>query len=453
MSVKLPLEGVRIVEMSQLIAIPYAVKLLSDMGAQVMRIESCVRLENYRGTAFYDDRVDGEWWNRSINFHEQNRNKHSLALDLTKPEGQEALLELIAISDVFAENFTPRVIKNFGLDYEKLREVKPDIIMVSSTGYGHTGPWSNFGAIGFGTEATSGLAHMTGYEGGPPIVPEIPYTDYTAGEHTTFAIAAALVHRARTGLGQFIDVSQSQTLSSTIPEALMDYTVNGRIRERIGNGSNSFAPQGCYKCNGLENFIALSAQTGDQWSALCDVLGAPEWTQDPRFNSAETRLSNRHILDKLIIEKTNDWDKRDLERALQNKKIPAGAVLDGKELLFDPHLNERNFFEVAEHHESTEMPPLPYGTRPWKFSETPGRIHKSAPLLGEHNRWALVDVLGMSDDEVTAMEESGAIGTTPTLPRPVPQPSPDTLLKLGRIIRHEADFKNQIQRKFVANRP
>ncbi|MCH7800159.1 MAG: CoA transferase [Chloroflexi bacterium] len=448
MSAKLPLDGVRIVEMSQLIAIPYAMKLLSDMGAQVIRVESCVRLENYRGAAFYDDNVEGEWWNRGINFYEQNRNKRSLALDLTKPEGREALLEIIAISDIFAENFTPRVIKNFGLEYHDLRRLKPDIIMVSSTGYGHTGPWSSFGAIGYGTEATSGLAHMTGYEDGPPIVPEIPYADYTAAEHTTFAIVAALLHRNRTGQGQFIDVSQSETLSVTIPEALMDYAVNGRIRDRIGNGSYSFAPQGCYTCQGHENFIALSAETDAHWSALCDVLGVSEWTQNPQFVSAETRLSNHTILDTMIESKTQAWDKRDLERELQARKVPAGAVLDGKELLFDPHLNSRGFFETASHHESTGMPPLPYASRPWKFSETPGRIFSSAPLLGEHNRWALSAVLGRSEENIQMLADTGVIGTTPTLTKPVPQPSPETLLKLGRIIRHEPDFKEQVHRKF-----
>ena len=453
MNARLPLDGVRIVEMGQLIAVPYAVKLLSDMGAQVIRIESCVRLENYRGTAFYDDNVEGEWWNRGINFYEQNRNKHSLALDLTKPEGREALLELIAISDVFAENFTPRVVKNFGLEYDDLRRVKPDIIMVSSTGYAHTGPWSNFGAIGYGTEATSGLAHMTGYEGRPPILPEIPYADYTAAEHTTFAIVAALLHRARTGQGQFIDVSQSQTLSATIPEALMDFTANGRIRDRIGNGSHHFAPQGCYKCQGHENFIALSARTDVHWSALCDVLGASGWMEDTRFASAETRLSNHAVLDEMIEGKTQTWDKRDLERELQARRVPAGAVLDGKALLFDPHLNSRGFFEVVRHHESTGMPPLPYASRPWKFSETPGRIVRSAPLLGEHNRWALSEVLGRSQKDVAALEESGVIGTSPTLADSVPQPSPETLLKLGRIIRHEPDFKEQVNRKFVADQP
>lgn len=452
MSAKLPLEGVRIVEMSQLIAIPYAMKLLSDMGAQVLRIESCVRLENYRGTAFYDDNVDGEWWNRGINFYEQNRNKRSLALDLTKPEGREALLEIVAISDIFAENFTPRVIKNFGLEYDDLRKVKPDIIMVSSTGYGHTGPWSSFGAIGYGTEATSGLAHMTGYKDAPPILPEIPYADYTAAEHTTFAIVTALLHRTRTGQGQFIDVSQAQALSATIPEALMDFTVNGRIRERIGNGSYSFAPQGCYKCQGHENFIAISAKTEAHWSALCDVLGVSEWTQDSRFTTAETRLSNRAILNEIIASKTQMWDKRDLERELQARRVPAGAVLDGKELLFDPHLKSRDFFETAKHHESTGMPTLPYSSRPWKFSKTPGRISSSAPLLGEHNRWALSDVLGRSEENIQTLEESGVIGTAPTRAGPDPQSSRETLLNQGRIIRHELDFKEQVHREFGDNK-
>ena len=222
------LNGVRIVEFGQLIAIPFATKLLADMGAEVIRIESCTRVELYRASGFYNNDPSGEYWNRAVNFYEQNRNKQSLTLDLTKPEGRSALLELVSVSDVFAENFTPRVISNFGLEYEELRKARPDIIMVSSTGYGHTGPWSGFGAIGFGTEAASGLASVTGYRDGPPAIPEIPYSDFTAGEHTAFAIMAALAHRAVTGRGQLIDISQTQTLSATVPEALMDYAFNGR---------------------------------------------------------------------------------------------------------------------------------------------------------------------------------------------------------------------------------
>ena len=189
------LEGLRVVELGQLIAVPYATKLLSDMGAEVIRIESANRPDIYRLSDFYDDRVDGEYWNRAINFNEQNRNKMSLCVELDEGLGDAALKELLSISDVFASNFTPRVMKKYGLEYDDLRKIKPDIIVVSSTGYGHSGPWSSFGAIGFGTEAASGLSSTTGYKGGGPSQPEIPYPDYTAAEHTVFGILSALIYR------------------------------------------------------------------------------------------------------------------------------------------------------------------------------------------------------------------------------------------------------------------
>ena len=201
---------------------------------------------------------------------------------------------MIAVSDLFAENFTPRVMRRFGLEYEDLRRIKPDIIMVSSTGYGYTGPWSELGAIGFATEAASGLAHVTGYEDGPPVLPEIPYSDFTAAEHTLFAVMAALIHRASTGEGQFIDVSQTETLSSTIPETLMDYTVNDRTVPRIGNSDPEMSPHGCYPCKGEDRWIAIAVRTDDQWRALRDLLGDPVWAGDARLadaagRSAETR--------------------------------------------------------------------------------------------------------------------------------------------------------------------
>lgn len=453
MTIQLPLEGIRIVEMGQLIAIPYAVKLLSDMGAEIIRIESCTRLETYRGTAFYDDNVDGEWWNRGINFYEQNRNKRSLALDLTTSRGQEILLDLIKISDVFAENFTPRVIKNFGLEYDTLRKVRPDIIMVSSTGYGYNGPWSNFGAIGYGTEATSGLAHITGYKDGPPAIPEIPYADYTAAEHTVFAIVAALLHRARTGHGQFIDVSQSETLSATIPEALMDYTVNDRIAGRIGNRSDRYFHQGCYPCSGYENFIAISVITDKHWQSLCDILQMPIDLEGHKRPFLDPITNDHNFRDSMIADKTRQWDKRELELKCQAKGIPAGAVLDGKELLFDSHLRSRGFFEVAEHVDSTSIPPLPYVSRPWVFSKTPGQIFSSAPLLGQHNHWALSEILGKSEKDISDVIDSGTVGTTPKNVKPVTQPSPQTLLNLGRIVHHDPGFKNHVHQTFVADQP
>ena len=440
------LEGVRIVEMGQLIAIPFAAKMLGDMGAEVIRIESCTRMDGYRIAGFYKNDGSGEFWNRAVNFYEQNRGKRSLTLDLTQSSGIETLIELIAVSDVFVENFTPRVINNFGLEYDDLRKVKPDIIMVSSTGYGHTGPWSGFGAIGYGTEAASGLAAVTGYTDGPPSIPELPYADYTAGEHTVFAIMAALMHRAATGEGQLIDVSQTQTLTATAPEPLMDYAFNGRVTGTSGNRDDRYAPQGTYRCDGEDSWLSLSVRSDDEWAALCMVLDRPDWVRDPRFGDGLSRVENHDLIDTLISEVTAGRSADELQGALQAAGVPAGAVLDGKALLFNEHLNARGFYEVVSHPDSSGMPPLPYAGRPWKFGETPGEIRSAAPTLGEHNRVVLSDLLGLDDARIADMRDSGVIGTKPANPRPSRQASNETLLAQGRIVRWEADFEEQVRR-------
>ena len=199
----------------------------------------------------------------------------ALPWDLARPEGLDILRRLIGISDVFAENFTPRVIRNFGLEYEDLQQIKPDIIMVSSTGYGFSGPWANFGATGPATEGAAGLAYATGYAGGTPVMAEIPYVDYTAGEHTVFAVMTALMSRLRTGRGQFIDVSQTQTSAATIPEILLDYAANGREPTRIGNADPAMAPHGCYPCAGEDRWIVIAVSDDAQWQALCGGAFTP----------------------------------------------------------------------------------------------------------------------------------------------------------------------------------
>ena len=443
-----PLEGIRIVEMGQLIAIPFAMKLLADMGAQVIRLESTGRLESYRSDSVYKNDISGEFWNKGANFYEQNRNKLGITLDLSKPEGLQILRELIAVADVFSENFTPRVIKNFGLEYEDLRKIKPDIIMVSSTGYGFYGPWANFGATGPATEGAAGLAYQTGYLGGPPVMAEIPYTDYTSGEHTVFAVMAALMHRLRTGQGQFVDISQTQATSATIPEVLMDYSANGRTLARMGNQDTAMSPHGCYPCLGDDRWITIAVATDDEWQAVCRVLGQEGWAADPRFEDSLNRWKNRDELDALIGPVTSPWDAHELMHALQKEGVAAGAVLDSKDLLFDPHLNERDFYEVVAHHDSTGIPPLPYAGRPWKLSKTPAVKGKAAPLMGEHNALIFSELLGKTAEELAALEEAGIIGYGPTNPRPVQRPSLDEQVRQGRMQRHETDFEEQVRRAF-----
>ncbi len=443
-----PLEGVRIIEMGQLIAIPFAMKLMADMGAQVIRLESTKRLESYRSDSVYLNDVGGEFWNRGANFYEQNRNKLGITLDLARPEGRDLLRRLIAVSDVFAENFTPRVIGNFGLRYQDLCRIRPDIIMVSSTGYGFDGPWANFGATGPATEGASGLAYATGYPGGPPVMAEIPYVDYTSGEHTVFAVMTALVSRLQTGKGQFIDVSQTQTAAATIPEILMDHAINRRASERKGNADTVMAPHGCYPCLGEDRWVVMAVSGDHEWQGLCRVLGPDDWAFESRFSGSLGRWRHRAELDGMLSERTKSWDARQLMYALQVEGVPAGAVLDSKDLLFDPHLRERRFYEVVSHHNSTGMPPLPYAGRPWKLSETPAVSPRAAPLMGEHNRFVLGDLLGLTEEETSSLEETGVIGFAPDDPRPVRRPSLDEQVRQGRMLRYEKDFQEQVARAY-----
>ena len=445
MTSKGPLHGLRVLEMGQLIAIPSAMKMLADMGAQVIRMESIHRLESYRNASLYENNSEGAFWNRGANFYEQNRNKLGLTLDLSKPEGLSILKELIKVTDIFAENFTPRVMKSFGIEYEDLVKIKPDLIMVSSTGYGFDGPWANFGATGPATESASGMAIMTGYHNDMPIMPEIPYIDYTAAEHTVFAIMSALIHRMSTGEGQFIDISQTETASATVPEALLDFIVNGRVEPRHGNDDPVMAPHGCFRCKGQDKWITIAVQNDHEWKTLCEILNIEEaQAKSKDYSSTLDRWTNRNELHKLIDNHTKDWDNHNLTHLLQSKGVAAGSVMESPDLLFDKHLQDRGFYEVVEHHPSTRMPPLPYASRPWKFSETPAVTPKAAPIMGENNEFILKELLGKTDEEFDALVATQIIGSKPTQGTAVRAPDPNEQLRQGRMQRYDSDFKQKI---------
>jgi benzylsuccinate CoA-transferase BbsF subunit len=234
---------------------------------------------------------------------------------------------------------------------------------------------------------------------------------------------------------------------------LLDFAANGRIEARMGNEDPLMAPHGCYPCRGDDRWIAIAVSTDAQWRALAKVLGQPAWLEDTRFRDGLGRWRHRVVLDQPIAEATRTWDAHQLMQELQGAGVAAGAVLDSKALLFDPHLLARRFYEVVGHHPSTGMPPLPYASRPWKLGETPPKAGQAAPIMGEHNKVVLSQLLGHTEEELTILEGHGVIGYAPTNPRPVRRPSPEEQVRQGRMHRYEQDYREQVAREYGAEPP
>jgi len=422
------LAGLRVIDLSQIFAGPYATKLLADMGAEVIRVECAARsgrggaLPRMKpGGAFGASFPDGDTGERSYNrfayYNEVNRNKYAITLDLTKSLGVEVFKRLVRISDVVVENFTPRVMKNFGLDYPVLRMTNPQIITISLSGYGQDGPYRDYVTYGEGIEAMVGLSQLTAYPDGEPLKPGVAYADATSGLHAAFAILAALHHRRLTGMGQYIDLAMREAVTPILGEAIMDYTMNKRAAKPMGNRHPVMAPHGCYRAQGKDRenkkegaWIAIAVSSDEEWRAFCHAMGDPPWTRDEKFASRSGRLANREELDRLIGEWTSRYDHIELMNMLQGSGIKAGAVFNIAELAHDPHLNERGFFEELSHPEAgTHL----YPGVSWRMSRTPGRLRLPAPCFGEHNRYVFGELLGMSDEEVSRLADEGVSASEP----------------------------------------
>jgi len=409
------LGGLRVIDLGQVFAGPYAARLLADMGAEVIRVES--RLRSGRGGAgsqpgaIYPGGEAGEHpYNRSAYYNELNRNKYAVSLDLSHERGREIFRGMVRVSDAVVENFTPRVMANFGLDYRRLVEVNPGIIMVSISGYGHSGPYRDYVAFGPGVEAMSGLSCLTSYPGGRPLPLGIAYADPTAALHAAFALLVALRYRRRSGRGQHIDLSMHEALISLLGEQVVGYAISGRAPKPLGNRHPGLAPQGCYRSKGRDRWVAIVISSEEEWASFCRAIGSPPWCGEERFATVAGRLENHDELDRLIEGWTRRRDPRQAMEILQRSGVSAGAVLDTGELVGDPHLEERGYFERVTHPEAgTHLHP----GMPWKLSRTPGGIRGPAPCFAEHNDYVFGQLLGLSPDEVSSLAEEGVISTIP----------------------------------------
>ena len=389
---KSALKGVRVADFGWVLAEPYGSMLLAHMGAEVIKIESHRRIDEQRTHTGAGVSKDYE---ASSNFFEINLNKLSVSVDLKTAKGKELAKRLVSVSDVAMENMRPGVMKRLGLGYEELVKVKQDLIMLSLSGYGGTGPYAHYAAYAPCFSCFSGQANLTGYADGVPNTLTSD-CDARAGTAAAFAVLMALNIRQRTGQGQFIDLSSSEALNMLIGDQMMDYSMNGRSPMRTGNHDAIMAPHNCYRCKGHDAWISIAVANDQEWEALCRVMGSPEWTKEEAFSSAYSRWQNQDRLDRLMEEWTINYRYQELMELLQEAGVAAMPSFKAKDLFTNPHLIAREAITEVTH------PVL--GTRktiapPWKLSETPARISRPAPLLGEHNEYVFGELLGMSTRE------------------------------------------------------
>ncbi len=450
-----PLENIRVVDLSRVFAMPFAGANLADLGAEVIKIDTCQAqfMETTRTiTGPFPDNQPGElWWEQGGTFQTLNRGKRSLTLDLRSEDAQGILKELVSVSDIVLENFTPRVMARFGLDYASLRAVKPDLIMVSNTGYGHSGPWSNFGAMASALEPTHGTGAFMGYleddgsgalrEGNVPNKVGNSYTDFLATWTALVSIMAALLHRAKTGRGTWIDLAMYQAGASFIGEGLLAYAFNGRRAQRNGNRHTAMAPHGCYPCLGEDQWVTIAVRDDADWLAFCHAIGAPGLAADPRLATASQRLIEQDGLDSIVSGWTRERTSYQVMETLQAVGVPAGPVLTARQALVDPHFRHRGFFEKVTHPAETGLGEKEYIGRGWKFSGSQAGVTGPAPLLGEANGYALREILGLTPERVDALSDQSIIGIEPIGGRPSAQAPLETQVELGWVAAYDPGFK------------
>ncbi len=394
-----PLSGIRVLDFSWVWAGPYCTLQLGYLGAEVIRIESSKRLCATRCLPPFVGEKPGP--NRSAGFNQWNQNKLSLELNLSRIEAVEIACELARHCDVAVENFAPGVIDRMGLGYEVLRRHRPDLIMISMSGYGRTGPCAGFVNYGPQLGAQSGLLSVTGYPGDRPREAAIAYSDPASGLFATYLITAALIHRARTGEGQYIDLSMLEVLEMYQPEMLLEYAVTGRNGGFIGNRDRVMSPHNCYKARGdAEAWVTIAVGSETEWRALCESMGQRSLADDPRFARAESRKRNEDELDRIISDWTAPRDRWEITHLLQRAGVAAFPALNNKDIANDPHLRERGFLVELDHEEGGR---LTEPGVPWTMSATPCRVNRVAPTLGMDTDDVLTRLLGYSTEKIAAL--------------------------------------------------
>jgi len=405
METRYALEGLKVVDFSWIFTGPIATTFLADNGAEVIKIESATRPDGTRMLKPFKDGIEG--LNRSGIFANYNSGKLSMNLNLRDPRAIELAKKLVARADIVLETFSPGVMKKLGLDYKELRRVKPDIIMTSMTMFGQYGPCSQQPAIGQFLQASSGFVHLLGWPDRPPALPASPYTDYIAPWFVLMSLMAALDFRHRTGKGQYIDLSMQEASVHFLTSELLDYIVNGRVQNRVGNRHPTAAPHGVYPCKGNDRWCTIAVFNNKEWQILCKLMDNPKWAIDPRFANILGRTQNSECLDRLIAEWTIKYPPEKIMATLQDAGVPAGIVETGEDLVnHDPQLKHRQHFVVLDH---PEMGPHLTEKPPFSLSKASSGPQRPAPCFGEHTEYVCHEILGMRDEEFAELVAAGVL--------------------------------------------
>jgi len=374
---------------------------MAHMGAEVIRIESAKRVCVSRAIPSFADDIPGP--NRAGYFNQYNQGKKGLQLDLARPEAVEIAKKLVAKSDIVVQNFSAGAIDRMGLGYETLKQVKPDIIMISICGYGQTGPERHYMGYGPASVPLAGISSLTGYRGLGPAEVGISYGDPNAGIFGAFAALAALAYRQRTGRGVHVDLALWEALLTLQPEGLMDYAMNRTQPERDGNHDRWMAPHDCFKCQGDDDkWVTIVCGTEAEWQALCKAMGKPELATDKRFATATARKANEDALEEIITAWTKERDRWEVTEILQKAGVAAFPSLSNKDLATNPHLAARGYLVQKEH---PEVGKRIHAGIPWQMSSTPCEVRAAAPLRGQHSDYVLRDILELSEAEVRKLKE------------------------------------------------
>ena len=405
-----PLHGLRILDLTMVWAGPFGAQLLADLGAEVIKIEAVQRLDMARWGATADNRADAHRYNAGGAFHTLNRNKLGVTLNLATEDGREALLRLAERSDGLIENYSRRVMDNFGLGFPVLHAANPRLVMVSMPGYGAVGPYRDYVSFGEVLEGMAGIAALTGYPDGPPLRHGIAYLDPVGGYHGALALLAGLHERERTGLGQHIVLAQRDAGVRLVGELLLAAQMDGCGPVRTGNADPARAPHGVYPAQGHPSWLALSVPSDEAWRALCAVMGRPNLAAVPAYATGAGRTAHRAELDAAVAAWTRTLPARAAAARLAAAGVPAAPVNAVDTLCDDPHLVAREAFVPADHPEAGRRtimaaPFLLDGQRP--------PVRFPAPNLGQHNERVLGALPGFDPDRLRAMAAAGIIGDEP----------------------------------------